>query len=363
MKLTLTSLLFIVLIAWLSAQPAAPESKTPHNVILMIADGTGISQITAGMYSRGGTTHYERCPIIGLHKQHSSDNLVTDSAAGATAFACGEKTYNGAIGVRSDTVPCPTLLEKAEELGFATALIATSTIVHATPASFIAHVPQRKQYEDIAAAFPGSGIDLFIGGGKKFFDRRDSDDRDLVEELKEEGYQVSSYFETEFQDWEMNPSQPAAFFTADKDPLPVIQGRNYLPIAAERAVDFLEKRSEKGFFLMIEGSQIDWGGHANDQDYLISEMKDFDETIGRVLDYAEKHGNTLVVITGDHECGGFSINYGSTRDSIIGEFTSDYHTADMIPVFAFGPGSEAFSGIYDNTAIFTKIMQAMQWEM
>ena len=342
-------------------QPSSQEVKV-KNVILMIADGTGISQITAGMYANGDATNYERCPYIGLHKQHSSDNLITDSAAGATAFACGKKTYNGAIGVDAEGKPCSTLLEIAEVAGLATGLIATSTIVHATPASFIAHVAQRKQYEDIAAHFPSSGIDYFVGGGKKYFDRRESDDRNLVTELENEGYQVGSYFDQEFDKWEFSSEQAAAFFTSDSDPLPYTQGRTYLQSASEKGMKFLKERSEKGFFLMIEGSQVDWGGHANQSEYLIEEMKDFDRTLGAVLDFAEKEGNTLVIVTGDHECGGYAINYGSTRDSIAGAFTSDYHTADMIPVFAFGPGSEHFAGIYQNTAIFDKVLSLTQWK-
>ena len=353
-------LVFTLISALGLSQPPAPETDV-RNVILMIADGTGISQITAGMYANGGVTNYQRCPYVGLHKQHSSDNLVTDSAAGATAFACGKKTYNGAIGVDPEGKSCSTLLEIAEAAGLSTGLIATSTIVHATPASFIAHVAQRKQYEDIAAYFPSSGVDYFVGGGKKYFDRRESDDRNLVTELENEGYQVGSYFDQEFDKWEFSSEQAAAFFTSDSDPLPYTQGRTYLKSASEKGMKFLKERSEKGFFLMIEGSQVDWGGHANQSEYLIEEMKDFDRTLGAVLDFAEKEGNTLVVVTGDHECGGFAINYGSTRDSIQGAFTSDYHTADMIPVFAFGPGSELFTGIYDNTDIFDKILSLTNW--
>ena len=110
---------------------------------------------------------------------------------------------------------------------------------------------------------------------------------------------------------------------------------------------------------MIEGAQIDWGGHANDANYIISEMLDFDKSVGAVLDWAEKDGETLVIVTADHETGGFSINLGTTQDTMVTEFTTDYHTAEMIPVFAYGPGSENFSGIYENTAIYGKIKKAL----
>lgn len=126
-----------------------------------------------------------------------------------------------------------------------------------------------------------------------------------------------------------------------------------------KAIERLDFQNDNGYFLMIEGSQIDWGGHANDSDYLISEMIEFDKVIGEVLDYAEKDGNTLVIITADHECGGFTINKPSTMGNVTGAFTTDYHTASMVPVFAFGPGAEEFSGIYNNNDIYFKMLDAL----
>jgi alkaline phosphatase len=110
---------------------------------------------------------------------------------------------------------------------------------------------------------------------------------------------------------------------------------------------------------MIEGSQIDWGGHANDSDYIWNEMIDFDKAIGKVLDFAAADGNTLVIVTADHECGGYSIIKGTTDNKIVGSFATDYHTPDLIPVFAYGPGAEKFSGIYENTAIFDLMKKLM----
>jgi len=322
----------------------------------------GLTQITAGMYANGNEIELEKFPIVGLHKSYSSDNLVTDSASGATAFACGVKTYNGAIGVNPDTVAVKTILEEAEEKNYATGLVATSTIVHATPASFIAHVKQRKMYEEIAADFLKTDIDFFLGGGKKYFDRRQKDDRNLYEELRAKGYVVSDYFQENLKDIEIDNTKKFAYLTSDADPLPVAQGRDYLPLASKKATNFLDNQGDKPFFLMIEGSQIDWGGHANDSDYIITEMLDFNEAIANVLKFAEADGETLVIVTADHETGGYSINPGSTMDSLVTEFTTDYHTAVMIPVFAYGPGAELFSGIYENTAIYNKMRQAYGWE-
>ena len=333
----------------------------PKNIILMIGDGMGLTQISAGMYSNGNQLNLEQFPVVGLHKSYASNNLITDSAAGATAFACGVKTYNGAIGVNPDTVAVKSILEEAEENGLATGLIATSTIVHATPASFIAHQKQRKMYEEIAEDFLKTDIDLFIGGGKKYFDQR-KDDRNLYDELEAKGYQVSDYFKMDLQDFEYNPTDNLAFFTSNDDPLPVANGRDYLIPAAKMAPPFLRGKSNEGFFLMIEGAQIDWGGHANNSEYIITEMIEFDKAIAEVLEFAKQDGETLVIVTADHETGGYAINPGSTMDSIIGGFTSDYHTAALIPVFAYGPGSELFAGIFENTAIYHKMIKAFSFE-
>ena len=333
----------------------SPEIK---NVILLIGDGMGVTQISAGMYMNGNTLNLERCKVVGLHKPSSSNNLVTDSAAGATAFACGTKTYNGAIGVDADKQPVKTILEYAEEKGLATGLVATSTITHATPASFIAHVEQRSMMEEIAADFMKTEVDIFIGGGKKFFDNR-SDGRNLSEELRAKGYFISDFVTDDLTTLNFPKNKNIGYFTANENPLPAYQGRDYIKVATQKAINYLDKKSKDGFFLMVEGSQIDWGGHANNSDYIVTEMIDFDNAVKAALDFAEKDGHTLVVITADHETGGYAINKGSTLDSLVTAFTTDYHTADLIPVFAFGPDAYEFGGIYENTAIFDKIMKAL----
>lgn len=325
----------------------------------MIGDGMGLTQITAGMYTQRAPIQLESFPVIGLHKSYASDNLVTDSAAGATAFSCGIKTYNGAIGVDEDSTAKVTILELAEKNGLATGLLSTSSITHATPASFIAHAARRSYMEEIATYFLETEIDFFMGGGKAYFDQRESDDRNLYRELKQKGYQISSYFDQDFDNLTIKKNNNFAYFTANKEPLPKAQGRDYLPYATRSAARFLsQKGAEKGFFLMVEGSQIDWGGHANNLDYVLSEFRDFDAAIQEVLDFARRDGETLVIVTADHETGGLAINPGSTRDSLVAAFTSTYHTAAIIPVFAYGPGAEAFRGIYENTAIFDKMRKA-----
>lgn len=337
-----------------------PRAK-PRNIILLIGDGMGLAQITAGLYSNQNTLQIERFKQIGFHKSYSYNDLVTDSAAGATAFACGKKTYNGAIGVDSDTLPCKTLLEEAKARGLATGLVATSTVVHATPASFIAHNEWRQNYEVIAEAFPGSGIDYFVGGGLKFFQNREKDERNLCDEMRKEGYLIQDYFSNDINRIQPDPNRPFGFLTANEDPLTAENGRDYLESAAKTGLEFLSQRSSKGFFIMIEGSQIDWGGHANNSQYIITEMLDFDKVIGDALDFAHANPGTLVILTADHETGGYSIIEGSKMGSLVTAFTTKGHSASLIPVFAYGPGAEQFQGIYENTAIHDKIMTLMGW--
>lgn len=334
------------------------DQSKPKNIIFLIGDGMGLAQITLGMLANGDKTALEEYPVVGLHKSRSSDNLITDSAAAATAFSCGVRTYNGAIGVDADTLPVKTILEMAEDEGLATGLVATSTIVHATPASYAAHDPYRKNYEAIAKDFLDVDVDVLIGGGKKYFERREFDDENLLDSLRARGYIVQDFL-TEISDLPLDTSANIAYFTADTDPLPVAQGRDYLLDATKYTLDYLKQKNDNGFFAMIEGSQIDWGGHANLQDYVISEYLEYDAVIAYAKEWAEQDGETLVVVTADHETGGLAIQPESTPDSLVTAFTSTYHTGVMIPVFAFGPGAENFAGIYDNTDIFTKMVKAL----
>ncbi len=330
-------------------------SPKPRNVILMIGDGMGLTQVTAGIFENNNHLEIERCTIIGLHKPYSANDLITDSAAGATALSCGLKTNNKFLAEDLHGKPCKTLLEMAEDKNMKTGLVVTSTIVHATPAAFFSHQSNRDAYEDIAKDLVHADVDFLVGGGKKYFDRRTNDTLNLIQLMKEKQYLVTDYFEQNYADWSMPKVDKFCYFSADGDPLPAASGRTYLPKASRDATQFLKRIQSSGFFLMIEGSQIDWGGHANDSKYTISEMLDFDKAIKEVLDFAENDGQTLVIITGDHETGGYSIVAGNKFSNLIGAFTTTKHTADLIPVYAFGPGAEKFSGIYENTAIYDKI--------
>jgi alkaline phosphatase len=355
-RIILSVSLFAACISTFAQSSESGKPKQPKNVIFMVGDGMGVSQIYAGMVANKNTLNLERAQFIGFHKNQSADSFITDSAAGATAFSIGKKAKNGAIGVDANDKPQRTILEIAEEKGLATGLVATCSITHATPAAFIGHQPKRAMTQEIAKDFLDTDVDVFIGGGRADFNQR-RDGANLIDSLKIRGYQIANNIE----EVQKIKSGKLAGFLADKEQPRFSKGRgDELSISSETALDIL-KQNEKGFFLVIEGSQIDWGGHANDTDYIIEEMKDFDKVIGEVFDFAAKDGETLVIITADHETGGFSINGGSTETGEVkGAYTTGGHTGVMIPVLAFGPGAQAFSGFYENTAIFDKMMNALK---
>ena len=333
----------------------AQENVKPKNVVILIGDGMGLTQISAAMIANGGDLNILKMPATGFIKTSSADNLITDSGASGTAMATGHKTKNGAIGVDSSGKTVRSILEIAQELNKSTGLIVTSSITHATPAAFYAHQVSRKMDEEIALDLFNSNIDVIIGGGRKHFKNR-SDKRDLIE-----GFQLKDYK-----------------YIEDYKKLDRRTGKKILALLANDYLDKYDKREDfyevafyaafrklikddDGFFLMIEGSQIDWAGHANNDKYLIGEMLEFDKLVGMVLKYLGQDNETLIIVLADHETGGVAITGGSMDDKTVDlKFASKKHTPVLIPVFAQGPGAENFVGVYENTQIFYKILELIQ---
>ncbi|MCX2742629.1 alkaline phosphatase [Mangrovivirga sp. M17] len=329
------------------------DNTKVKNIILLIGDGMGPAQVYSGKTANKGNLFLDHFQIVGKSKTNSSDSYITDSAAGATAFSTGEKTYNGAIGVDPNGKPLETILEIAEDNGLSTGLVATSTITHATPASFIAHQPERSMHEEIAADFLKTDIDVFLGGGRKYFKSR-KDKRNLLEELENKGYNL--LLKPEELQGNLKGKVAGLFADDEMDKYPA-RGE-FLPTATEKALSLLSK-NEKGFFLMVEGSQIDWGGHDNDLAYVINEFNDFDRSIGVALKFASQNEGTLVIVTADHETGGLTLISGDlTEGKVEAKFSTDYHTGVPVQVYAYGPQQSLFLGSYENTAIFSKMMEA-----
>jgi len=366
-KNIVTAFIALMLFSCSSSKKIAQEIK-PKNVILLISDGTGLSQISSAFYFKESMPNYARFENIGLINTSSSSHEITDSAAGGTAFGCGVKTYNGAIGVADDSTAIQNIVELVSLKNINTGIIATSSITHATPASFYAHQMNRKMNDEIALDLLNSEVDFFAGGGLQHFKNR-KDKRNLLEELSNKNFRIDTTALGVFS--QIKTSEKVGYVLA-KDALPKMsEGRgDFLYKATTLAIEFLSK-DNLPFFIMAEGSQIDWGGHQNDGSYLIAELLDFDSVIGKVLDFAEKDGNTLVIVTSDHETGGFTLSAKKKKRSngseysdyneIEGSFSTEGHSATLIPVFAFGPGSEEFRGVYENNEIFDKIIKVTNW--
>ena len=346
-----------------TAQNGVKQSgrKKPQRIIFLIGDGMGLTQISTLFLEKNNTSNFKRFKSIGFINTRSASHKITDSAAGATAFACGQKTYNNSVGMSTDTLAITNLVELYSQRGYETGLISTSAITHATPAAFYAHANHRNQGYEIAKQLVKSDVDFFAGGGRQYFK-----DQYPNFQLFNWNVDTSDYKSNSFSALDASKKYGYLF---GEDGLKTMAGDRgkFLPDATKAALEFF---SGKRSFVMIEGSQIDWGGHANDYAYVFTEMKDFDETLGLVLDFAEKDGNTLVVVTADHETGGLSLQGkpyvnkdGNTRqmyDEIDPAFTTGGHTAALIPVFAFGPGAENFQGFYENNEIFYKFKNLMK---
>lgn len=330
------------------------KSEHPKNIILIIGDGMGVAHVHAGLTANRGRLFLSNFKHVGFTTTHSASSYITDSAASATALATGNKTDNGAIGVDTDQQPVENLTETASAQGYAFGLVATSSITHATPGAFVAHQLKRSQEEEIALDFLDSGIDVFIGGGYDFFTQRE-DGRNLVNEFTRKGYTLARDLDA-IQAFE---GHKLMGLTAPRANGRLQTRGNMLPVSTEAAINVL-KKSDNGFFLMVEGSFIDSGGHANNTIQIVEEMHDLDRSIGKALDFASEDGQTLIVVIADHETGGMTLLGGSYETGMVkAEYTTGGHSGVMTPVFAYGPGASLFTGIMDNTDIHAKIHQLL----
>ena len=357
-KLSIFSLSALLLLGVvISCQTKKEEPQEPAkalNVIYFIGDGTALPQVYAGMLATRQEMVFPKFPYIGVVDTHSSSNDITDSAAGGTALCSDHKTSNAMVGMNPDTIPVKTLLEVFHEQGKETGLVVTSYITHATPACFYAKVPHRRQYEDIALQLAeADNINLAIGGGRKHFNQR-KDSVDLIQRMENElGWKV---YDT-LDNIDVTCKKYAVLANDDHMPKAADRG-DFLPRAVKTALKTLDG-AENGFFLMVEGSQIDFACHANDSAWMVDEVVDFSYAIQIALDYAEEHGNTLVVVTADHETGGLTMPDKQGKYTNVSFcYSTGSHTCLPVMVYAYGPGAEQFTGWMQNTAIKGKIVNA-----
>ena len=345
--------------AYYKAQESAAtdEAEIPLNVILVIGDGMGVPQVYASVVAeRGNNSAFLRFPYSGFSRTYSRNKYRTDSSAGGTALTTGHKVDNYHVNWGPDSARYATIFDDAVAAGMSTGFVVTSSVLDATPAATYGHVPYRKMFDTLSLQMSQCRHSVMVGGGRKYFlpgNRKDG--LAPLDTLARRGYTVVGTLDS------LNrfAGDKLVGLLYDGDPLTEPARGDMLVPAAKKAIAMLS-RNPKGFALMIEGSQIDWACHNNDSAYLRAELADFEQMLHAVIDYAQRDGHTLVVVTADHETGGLTLPDGDIEAGTNNvRFHWGNHTGCMVPVFALGPGAHYFSGIQENTDIPEKIRWLM----
>ncbi|HET7273545.1 MAG TPA: alkaline phosphatase [Longimicrobiaceae bacterium] len=367
------------LVSLIATGCAAPEvapsgaGDEVQNVIVMVADGAGVEYWTAARLAADSLA-VDAMPVGGLVDTRSTESHVTDSAAGATAYATGERSYNGAISVsveclemmRTDSVavandpascaPMRNLFEVANEQGMATGLVTTTRITDATPAAFGAHAAERGMQAAIAEQLIANDIDVLLGAGRGLFDGTERDDgRDLLAGVCPEAACISTASELAAY----SPDDRRLIGLFPREDLHAAATRQpSLPQMVATALQKLEMDPD-GFVAMFESEGTDEVGHGNAPvGELIAEILQFDDAVGVALDYARNNPGTLLVVLADHETGGLAV--GLEADTATAEYTTGGHTAAMVPLFAYGPGAERFGGMVANFEVGRLLQDALR---
>lgn len=345
------ALSFLSLIALSFFALAQSEVK---NVILLIGDGMGLAQSYAAYLANDKSLSMYTMPYTGLSITSCADREVTDSGAGGTAIATGHKANYKAIGLDKNNISHPSLLKIAKQYGKSTAIVCSCDLTHATPAAFVANVKNRDLQEQIALSYLEEYCDIALGGGaEKFTSKGRKDKLNLIDSLAKRGYAIV------YSQDELSKCESEKIFG--------LFAEGHLPEASKRggvmqqymlkALEQLDK-NPNGFFMMLEGSRIDMEAHLNKYDAMVEETLDFDRCVAIALDFAKRKGNTLVVVTADHETGGLTLpaKGSKTQD----KWTTLNHTGVPVPIYSFGPGAENFTRVMQNTDIFFEIYKLMK---
>lgn len=330
-------------------------NKPIKNVILMIGDGMGLAHISSAMYANRGKLTLTNLRTCGYVRTQSASDFTTDSAASGTAYATGLKTTNKFLGLNPDKQVIENLPEKLFPEGIISGIVTTDYTDGATPAAFYAHQPNRSMSKEIWADLPNSKLTFFSAGHAELLAAQEQ----ITQEAMNKAFTVVN----NPNDQAIASSNKLCYLPPKGETESVNDPRrnNYLPQTTQMAIDYLSKKSKKGFFLMIEGARIDKSSHQNDYQAVLREVLDFDKAIEIAIRFAEKDGNTLVVISADHETGALSLSGGDMkRGKIEGIFVSGGHTPIMVPLFAYGPQSHLFTGVQENSDVSNKIYSIFQ---
>ena len=333
-----------------------PKGKKVKNIIFMIGDGMGLEQLsTAWIVNNRHMNITDNFPYVGLQWTYSASKLVTDSAAAGTALFTGSKTNNGMLAMSPDGQPLETLPEYAKSKGWKTGMSVVCRICDATPAAYAAHHANRDSLYSITSQMVDCGLDFISGGGLKWWESR-PDGRDLTAEVEAKGYT----FVKDLESLKAVEEGPVIALTAYTELPPALDRGTEHQEAVLKALELLDD-NKKGFFLMVEGSCIDDWCHANKVGFAVEEILDFDRTVGAVLEWAAKDGETLVIVTADHSTGAMTLLGGNVEgQSVAVNYANTGHNGVALPVYAWGPGAEKFVGIYENTELSQMIKEIIK---
>jgi alkaline phosphatase len=322
----------------------------------MIGDGMGLEQLsTAWIVNNRHLNITDNFPYVGLQWTYSASKLVTDSAAAGTALFTGSKTNNGMLAMSPDGQPLETLPEYAQSKGWKTGMSVVCRICDATPAAYAAHHANRDSLYSITSQMVDCGLDFISGGGLKWWENR-PDGRDLTAEVEAKGYT----FVKDLESLKAVEEGPVIALTAYTELPPALDRGTEHQEAVLKALELLDD-NKKGFLLMVEGSCIDDWCHANKVGFAVEEILDFDRTVGAVLEWAAKDGETLVIVTADHSTGAMTLLAGNVEgQSVAVNYANTGHNGVALPVYAWGPGAEKFVGIYENAELSQMIKEIIK---
>lgn len=329
-------------------QPA--KGKTPKNIIFMIGDGMGLEQVSTAWTANRGELNMEQMPYVGLQRTYCLNWLVTDSAAAGSALASGNKTNKGMIATLPDGTELDTMMDFAKRAGKRTGVVVVCRLNDATPATFCCNNIDRDEAEEITADYLDCGVDFIAGGGMDYWRTKRTDGRDIFAEIGQKGYNTYESVEALMDAEEL----PVAAVLAPLELPSALSGErgDMFRQMTAKSLEMLSKDNDEGFVLMVEGSCIDDWLHANRVDAAVEEILDFDRVVGDVLQWAEKDGETLVVVTADHATGAMTLLWGDIATGTVEvNFANEGHNGMMVPFFAYGAGAEIFDGVMENAEL------------
>jgi alkaline phosphatase len=334
----------------------AAAQAPPTRVILFVADGAGAGHwgLAASVMDHLAVADF---PVAGLVDTRGADHVVTESAAGATALATGVRTFYGGLSVGPDSLPRETVLEAARARGLATGIVTTTSWLDATPAAFVAHSPSRRAWARVLEGYLAVRPTVILAGGGRALARRLPRDSMPAGDRFRQAYTVVTTAEA-LSAVGLDTVTALLGLLADGD-LPLAPDRSpSLARLAETALRVLD-RNPDGFFLLVENEETDTQAHGNAPlSVLAAEMRAFDEAVGAGLRYQARHPETLIVVVADHETGGLSLTH--ERDSLRLSYHTKDHSAELVPLFARGPGAERFGGLLTNAEVGQRLKAAVR---